>query len=568
MAAAAARAIPAPVAGGSLMKPFENLDPVPAAAAVFNALVGDSNSGRYEATEFLYNTPTKVDLKTLRQLLRKAIEEDWYAGKEDEDDDHSIARTRSWLLGALAHIAAGDEAATDLVVAHVDKKTEPYHWARYWSLEGLIAADNPRTEAVATESAGQTHDPIVAMLATAFLASRGHKDAVPKIRKALDHQETQWFALRALRVVPIPATVPRVCQIVDAGEYTDVTYDAIMTLGVVPNEWGHAATAAQSLSACIQRVRESPWMDGMRTGAIQGLGNLKIESSGSLLVDELLDHNPAIVREAVRAMEKILGLKTCVMRIVEAAMRSAGTGIDNYGRALRWLDREAIAEELESLMTTGSPPQRDIARSLLSEIGGAAAFEKLRARTDVMKQYSEVLEKTEQKVRELFESSVEEARNGFRIAIVMDVVVFAVGVLLLLGSAVYTLFGSGDFEKWVGVGVAGGSGVLGMIYGVLIANPRRQVRESVDHLMRVKIVFLAYLRRLHQADQAYSRRLLDDEPISLEDVTRFSDAVGKIMQDTVLLEFHLDGAGAAHAEGAGSKAVGHGAAPASENLPA
>jgi hypothetical protein len=54
--------------------------------------------------------------------------------------------------------------------------------------------------------------------------------------------------------------------------------------------------------------------------------------------------------------------------------------------------------------------------------------------------------------------------------------------------------------------------------------------------MRVKMVFLAYLRRLHQADQAYTRRLLDDKPITFDEVKGFSDVVGHIMERSVQQE--------------------------------
>jgi hypothetical protein len=222
------------------------------------------------------------------------------------------------------------------------------------------------------------------------------------------------------------------------------------------------------------------------------------------------------------------------MRIVEAATKSGAAEADAYARALRWLKREAVAEELGTLMGTGKVQQQDMARLLLSELGGAVAFEKLRARTDAMKQYSDVLEKAEEKIRALFESSVLEAQKGFHLAVIMDAVVFGVGVILLLASAGYGLLETGDLAKWAGVGISGGIGVLGIVYGVLISNPRRQVRASVDHLMRVKMVFLAYLRRLHQADQAYTRRLLDDKPISVDEVKGFSDVVGSIMVDTIL----------------------------------
>ena len=340
-------------------------------------------------------------------------------------------------------------------------------------------------------------------------------------------------ALRALRVVPLPATVRDLCRIVDDAEYPDETYDAIVALGNVPTDWPQSKQAAQSLSGCIEKFRRYPWKDGMRTGAIAGLGNLKVETVAGVLLDELVDDNPAIVREAARSMKKILGLNLTVARIAEAAVKGGSGVIEAYGRALRWLNREQTAEELGNLMASGTVAQQDLARLLLSELGGTVAFEKLRARTDAMKQYNDLLEKTEQSVRLLFDRSVREAQNGFQLAVIMDVVIFALGVLLVVGSAGYALYLEGDLSSWAGVGVAGGVGVLGIIYGTLIANPRRQVRESVDHLMRLKITFLAYLRRLHQADQAYTRRLLDDKQLSLDEIRSFSNIVGDIMDTTL-----------------------------------
>ena len=239
------------------------------------------------------------------------------------------------------------------------------------------------------------------------------------------------------------------------------------------------------------------------------------------------------MREAARSIEKILGLGVTVIRVVEAAAKSDPAGREAYGRALRWLNRESVAGELEPLMMTGAARQQEAARTLLSELGGAVAFEKLRARTDVMKQYTEMLEKTEERIRTLFEGTVREAQSGFHLAVIMDVVIFGVGIVLLLGSAGYALFATGDLAKWAGVGLSGGTGVLGVVYGVLVANPRRQVREAVDHLMRVKMVFLAYLRRLHQTDQAYARRLLDDDRITVDQVRGFADIIRDVMEDTV-----------------------------------
>jgi hypothetical protein len=321
----------------------------------------------------------------------------------------------------------------------------------------------------------------------------------------------------------------------EAAEYSDETYDAIMALGKVPVEWAQAERAAQALLSSVVKMRGSPWKDGMRTAAIEGLGRLHSETAAPLLIEELTDDNPAVVRAAARSIATILELKIAVTRIVEAATKGGAAVVDAYGRALRWLNRESVAEELGAIMLAGSAQHMESARLLLSELGGAVVFEKLRARTDSLKQYTSTLERAEEKIRDLFDRTVREAQNGFQIAVGMDVVVFLLGVGLLIASAWYAFGSAAQLNQWVGVTVTvtGGTGILGILYGTLIANPRRQVRDAVDHLMWLKIMFLAYLRRLHQADQAYTRRLLDDRSLTIEEVRWFSDVVAEIMQSTI-----------------------------------
>jgi hypothetical protein len=133
-------------------------------------------------------------------------------------------------------------------------------------------------------------------------------------------------------------------------------------------------------------------------------------------------------------------------------------------------------------------------------------------------------------VQDLFEKTVHEAQRGFQVATLMDLIVFAAGMILLLASAANALLRTGDFATWAGVG---GVGVAGVLYGLLISNPRKQVRDAVDHLMKVKIVFLAYLRRLHQTDQAYTRLLLENDKITAETLKSYSDIVGATMETTM-----------------------------------
>jgi HEAT repeat protein len=497
-------------------------------ATVFNSLIGSRLTDKYIAIDRLNDSSRGLDLTVLRSLVVNALSKEYYSGKELEDDDPSIADTRSWLLNALGRISSDDARATSLIADHINQKTET-SWVRYWALEGIIVGQNPRTKEIAKDAATQD-DPLVRMLGLAYLASTGDRKAQDEIRQNLSNKQLQWSVLRALRVVPLQSTVATLCEIVERGAYVDETYDAIIALGRLPSTSPRALRAVQALSTAIVSMRGTPWKDGMRTGAIAALGNLKVESSGPLLLEELTDDNPAIVRQAARSTESILGLRTSVNRIVEAAAKGNNPVItDAFARALRWMNRDAVAEELEILMGSGTVVQQETSKSLLSELGGIAAFEKLRARTAAMKQYGDVLERAEDRVRALFEQSVHEAQRGFQLATWMDISVFGIGLLLVIVSAANALFKTGEFAVWAGVG---GVGALGVLYGLLISNPRRQVREAVDHLMKIKIIFLAYLRRLHQTDQAYTRLLLDSEKITSEQLKSYSEIVGSIMEAT------------------------------------
>src|SRR5262249_14213696 len=154
--------------------------------------------------------------------------------------------------------------------------------------------------------------------------------------------------------------------------------------------------------------------DGMRTVALRTLGCLKVDSVAPLLVEELTDDNPAVAREAALALKETVGIRTAAARVVEAASKAGPALVEGVGRALRWMDRVSAVEELESVMISGSPEHQEIARSLISEVGGAVAFQKLRVRTTAIAQYTAEMEKAEEKIRDLFEASIKEARTGFK----------------------------------------------------------------------------------------------------------------------------------------------------------
>ena len=501
-----------------------------AASNIFRSIVYGKEADRNAAIAALNDQANPVDHSRLRLLILDALKREFYPGREKLEQDESLVWTRSWLLNTLGRICDSDAEAARVVRSHLDPQYEPAYWVRYWILDSLVAAGAPDLKELAEKVAAQEEEPLVGKLGEAILASKGDAAAWKKIEDGLMDPKLQWATLRALRIVPIPAMFHKINNIVDTGEYSDATYDAIIALSKAPRSSAHAERAARSLGNFIAQFRRSPLRDGMRTVALRALGSLRVESVAPLLVEELTDDNPGVAREAAVALKETVGIRTAAARVVEAAGKAGPDRIEGFARALRWMDRASAVEELESVMISGSPEHQDVARLLISEVGGAVAFQKLRARTTAIAQYTSEMEKAEEKIRNLFEASIKEARTGFKISALMDMIVFFLGLGLLGVSAGLVLSRGGTLDSWVGVGLTSGIGVFGVLYGILIARPRHQILEAVDHLMYLKVIFLSYLRQLHQADQAYTRRLLEDKPLPSEEVHKFSSMVEATMR--------------------------------------
>lgn len=504
-----------------------NFDPGAATYKIFTSIVKGRQAERANAQSAI--SDSKIDRRLLRILILDALSNKFYP-REDQKKDDEVRRDRGWLLSTLGRISDDDPVAKKVVRNHLDPANEPSRWVRFWALESLVAAKALDIQDFAGDTIKREEDPLVRMLAVAILASKDDKESKKEIEENVSKDVIDWDTARALRIVYVPSAIKGLCEYIDKGEVSDSCYESIIALGQVPSDSLYFESASQTLVNFISKNRTYSYRDGMRTEAIKSLGNLKVENAAPLLIEELTDYNPAIVREAARAIEKALGIRIATARILEAAGKAGQDNIEGFVNALRWMDRESIVDELEAFMVSGPLGQQEVARKLLSEIGGSAAYQKLKARTKAMDLYTLVMKESEEKIRNLFESSINEARGGFKLAAIMDTVVFFLGVALIAISAGLVLSNGGTLDNWAGIGLTGGGGVLGIIYGILIAKPRRQVREGVDHLMHLKLIFLAYLRQLNQADQAYTRRLLEDEKLTPQEVHEFSEMVGTTMR--------------------------------------
>ena len=52
--------------------------------------------------------------------------------------------------------------------------------------------------------------------------------------------------------------------------------------------------------------------------------------------------------------------------------------------------------------------------------------------------------------------------------------------------------------------------------------------------MNFKIVFLAYLRNLHQAEQTFTRAIMEDEQVSTERLGEFTVLINGMLEEAIL----------------------------------
>jgi hypothetical protein len=136
-----------------------------------------------------------------------------------------------------------------------------------------------------------------------------------------------------------------------------------------------------------------------------------------------------------------------------------------------------VVEELEEQMSSmKSQRQQETARTLLAEMGGTAALRKLSARSNSADRYATLAAQAGEEVNRMFDKSMREAHTGFRVALFMDVVVFAVGIALVVAAALQMMVttAGGHAVDPTTAGATGGVGMLSVLYSMLVGrSPNR-----------------------------------------------------------------------------------------------
>ena len=293
---------------------------------------------------------------------------------------------------------------------------------------------------------------------------------------------------------------------------------------------------------CLSHIDNGPWL-AVKLKVIKiiqiysdSIQNLTISNLDNLL----LSSNVNIVMNAFKVLQKSGGLERAVKSIITSFNTIYQDSLNKdekfiiISNALKWLNRNdnKILLELENIMNSCDNNEQEIARKLIMEIGGQTAIKKLGAREQLKNKYFTIMDKAQQNINEMFQRTMLDAKNGFNIAMTMDVLIFIIGFLLLSVSGFIAIFNNNS-DNWVGVGASGGTGMATVLFSMFYSKPREQVTKNVNHLMNLKIIFLAYLRELNQMDQAFSQKMIESENISESELTYFKDNISKSMNNAV-----------------------------------
>ena len=278
---------------------------------------------------------------------------------------------------------------------------------------------------------------------------------------------------------------------------------------------------------------DNPIWTPIQIAIIKIIGLCAQPKSSSDLVCQLHYYDPAVVWQSMVSLITCTGIDAALHDVLEAGTNADGEVVENLSNSLKRLvqdfpeHKEKVFEFLDDMMSRALTLElQDTARHFLTNMGGASAMKKLQARSDSVDAYRSIMRDAEQQMQRMFKASMDDAKRGFQIALGMDVVLFVVGIAMLLSSAILSIM---QGKVGASTGVTGGLGSASTMYSMTVSKPRQQVKAAVDHMMYIKVIFLGYLRELQQADQTFGRRMMEETPITEEELHGFKKGLQNTM---------------------------------------
>ena len=444
---------------------------------------------------------------------------------------------RTWALTVLAQIGLPD--GMNKILEHLADPPEDYPWTRHFAL--INAGNFDPFPMKAIEQASQDSDSLPRATALRLLVANGADRYLQDLLEMLqnDHDpDGRWAAVRALRnrsdlkMKPLRTHVekkliPVLMEIVSSSHMPlDTRWECIQTL----TSFLQQKVVAGHLAEQLMKDANST----LRRYYLEALVKLhQPDESRTALLKAVEDADAQIRLDAANALTEMIGAEEGIKILVPLALTSE-KNIELLVDALRHINSDLAAKALRDALGNPDPKVSHRANELLTMLGGQAAAQILMGeRTKALEKYTSLLNNADEEVRKHFGQLMAQARASFWLSLAMHTIVFLIGVGVLIGSLVLALRdGFNTVTTWVG-GV--GVGTVTVLLTTFYRNPLQNVRDSLNALMQVDVVFLGYVRQINQIDATFKHMFLEARDFGTTQmqatVAEIQAAVNKILEE-------------------------------------
>jgi HEAT repeat protein len=495
----------------------------------------------------------------------------------------SEAEVRGWTATALAKLCGQeDEKARTAISQHLEKEVESL--PHFWMLLALSRmGDKKEIESVVRSVAGDNRKEFdytnerSGPLALALLASWKDRDAIMRLETMLRSQvfDQMWLACRALQTVSCREMLEPLRHVAkDLGTWPDIRNKCVKALSKI-----ESPAAIQALGQVLTGERDAI----IKESAIEGLERLgqsslvrdmlyRLNQSPDCMADSLMlalmDKNAQIRHRAAEALPIVMinpkdygdGSEEAKERaLAQARIRAAKKVVGELVRER--VDLNSGVPLLVDALRVIDPPEAEAAATVLTNskylysddvsvkqrvelalklVGGEKAVQTLMGqKSEVLRTYNDLLTKADEPIQELFKETMRQAQQSFTISQGMSITVFVVGVITLL-AGLYVAFTAGE----AGIQFVFGAGtslvaVIAVVLDMMFRDPHKRVQEATSVLLRIKVIFLGYVRQIHQVDASFKHEFIErgkdfGTAETQETVKQISDVMQHTMDMVVL----------------------------------
>jgi hypothetical protein len=444
-----------------------------------------------------------------------------------------VDEVRAWGMNVLELVP--EPSSFDFLVDFIEIGDDPLQrrrakYSRMYALKALGALATSKSERDELDQllearwSDEAEDALPRALAAALGVKRGRREARVQLEQMFAQGGDRfWFpfmVLRALRDCPVAAASPFLIEHArDRGGYVEIRHQAIELLA--------SYEPTPEIVRAVGEVLVGDHNEYLRLSAALTLRQLGDQAATQDLVAAVADANAEVRVQATRALEHCLGREGAVATLVAAALAGNakdGSPVGPFVDALRLVDpdRTSSTAALSKELGGEDRGRAQRAESILLDLGGWSAVQRLSQRRATLEQLDSLLEESEAVVQRTFEATVKQAQRNFYFALGVNALVVAVGLALSVIAILHLVQRPEDLESWL---LPGAGGVIGLLINLTFNNPRRNARDDLATLVNVNVLFLGFLRQLNEIDATFKHAYIEGGDFGVDDMI---ETVGRI----------------------------------------